>query len=471
MSPEQARGETARRPHRSVRGGHHPVGAAHRAAAVSVEQGAGRAQGRPHVRGAPAARAQSRVVPPSRARVARAARAGSHRAEGAGARAGGPLRDAARSCAPIWRRSWRRRRPTTDATRLANFLHELFADDIAAERAEREALIVKAREWYSAKHAAAPPPPRRTRGRRRPRPLGRAAAAAVAEAGRPARRRRPRRRPIAAPIADRTTRASGSSPCASRASASAIRARRTARRHDADDDPTASLTSRSDGGRSTAVLGTVVGGRYHVRRLCGEGGMGRVYEAEHIDIGKRVALKVLHPALQPDARPRRAVPARGARRLEDRAPQHRRRHRLGHDARRRVLLRDGVPRGDRARRAHRPREARSTSGARCIIGTQICRALQAAHAVNVIHRDLKPENMLILTRDGQTRLRQGARLRHREDGNDSDLKESQGGAAAADPPRAWRWARPSTWRPSRRRASRPIRAPTSTRSAACSTRC
>ena len=44
------------------------------------------------------------------------------------------------------------------------------------------------------------------------------------------------------------------------------------------------------------MLGTVVGGRYHVRKLCGEGGMGRVYEAEHIDIGKRVALKVLHPA-------------------------------------------------------------------------------------------------------------------------------------------------------------------------------
>ena len=40
----------------------------------------------------------------------------------------------------------------------------------------------------------------------------------------------------------------------------------------------------------------MIGGRYYVRRLIGEGGMGRVYEAEHIDIGKRVALKILHPA-------------------------------------------------------------------------------------------------------------------------------------------------------------------------------
>ena len=37
-----------------------------------------------------------------------------------------------------------------------------------------------------------------------------------------------------------------------------------------------------------------VGGRYHIRRLCGEGAMGRVYESQHIDIGRRVAIKVLH---------------------------------------------------------------------------------------------------------------------------------------------------------------------------------
>ena len=63
-----------------------------------------------------------------------------------------------------------------------------------------------------------------------------------------------------------------------------------------DEEETPLTDSQLTGGRSTAVLGTVVGGRYYVRKLCGEGGMGRVYEAEHIDIGKRVALKILHPA-------------------------------------------------------------------------------------------------------------------------------------------------------------------------------
>src|SRR5881392_591443 len=49
--------------------------------------------------------------------------------------------------------------PATDSARLAKFLHELYAEDIAAEAAEREALIVKTREWYAAKLAAPPAAP------------------------------------------------------------------------------------------------------------------------------------------------------------------------------------------------------------------------------------------------------------------------------------------------------------------------
>jgi len=40
--------------------------------------------------------------------------------------------------------------------------------------------------------------------------------------------------------------------------------------------------------------GTVLGGKYLLARLIGEGGMGAVYEARHTVIGRRLAVKFLH---------------------------------------------------------------------------------------------------------------------------------------------------------------------------------
>src|SRR3954451_22366974 len=60
--------------------------------------------------------------------------------------------------------------PATDSKRVASFLNELYSDDIAEERAERETLIAKAREWYSAKPVAPAAAPK-TDGRWRAKPL------------------------------------------------------------------------------------------------------------------------------------------------------------------------------------------------------------------------------------------------------------------------------------------------------------
>ena len=57
--------------------------------------------------------------------------------------------------------------------------------------------------------------------------------------------------------------------------------------------------------RGLLAAGTTLG-KYQIVRLLGEGGMGAVYEGLHIEIGKRVAIKVLQPALAaiPEARAR-----------------------------------------------------------------------------------------------------------------------------------------------------------------------
>ena len=43
------------------------------------------------------------------------------------------------------------------------------------------------------------------------------------------------------------------------------------------------------------MIGRVIGDRYGVTALIGEGGMGEVYEAEHLAMGRLVAVKVLNP--------------------------------------------------------------------------------------------------------------------------------------------------------------------------------
>ena len=42
-------------------------------------------------------------------------------------------------------------------------------------------------------------------------------------------------------------------------------------------------------------IGQVLDSKYRITRLIGAGGMGTIYEAEHILLSRKVAVKIMHP--------------------------------------------------------------------------------------------------------------------------------------------------------------------------------
>ena len=147
------------------------------------------------------------------------------------------------------------------------------------------------------------------------------------------------------------------------------------------------------------LVGETLDGRYRVLRLLGEGGMGRVYEGEHLLIERRVAIKVLREDFT-----RRADVVERFRREAKSAS------RIGHPNIVDVLDFGEAPSGASyfvmellqgedladvlARLSKLPPERA------VLIAFQCCHALAAAHDKGVIHRDMKPENVFLVEREG-----------------------------------------------------------------------
>jgi serine/threonine-protein kinase len=144
-------------------------------------------------------------------------------------------------------------------------------------------------------------------------------------------------------------------------------------------------------------LGCVLGS-YRVLELLGKGGMGYVYRAEHIKLGREVALKLLRG----DYSTRRDAVARF---FQEARTVNRVRHRNIVDVTDFVELDDGTTYIIMELLTGTSLGAWARSGieqARALaVLVQICDGLAAAHQVGVVHRDLKPDNVIIVpTSDG-----------------------------------------------------------------------
>ncbi|MBZ0238612.1 MAG: protein kinase [Deltaproteobacteria bacterium] len=280
--------------------------------------------------------------------------------------------------------------PTTDSSRMSEFIQELFSEDIAADRTEREAMMNNLR-----KRAMTLPPTDELRqildksGDYQAADPGQATSTAATavrspnSVGRRAmdrgdqgidRRQQPGER-----------RAMGKSRQHAGGAMAASAAHQQQQELEPDD--------------SQPIIGHIIDGRYRVVELIGEGGMGKVYLAEHVEIGKRVALKVLHPSYSrmPDLVERFRREARAA-------------SKIGHpnivdvtdsgttaDGSAYFVMEylEGVELGSVIEREGALELARAIR-----IAQQMCRALAGAHAAGIIHRDLKPENVFLTIRDG-----------------------------------------------------------------------
>jgi eukaryotic-like serine/threonine-protein kinase len=147
--------------------------------------------------------------------------------------------------------------------------------------------------------------------------------------------------------------------------------------------------------RAQSLVGSVLEGGYRVERLVGEGGMGAVYEATHLRLGKRVAIKVMARELSANqealARFHREAVITGG--MGDAHIVQVFDFNITPDGEPFLVMEflQGEDLEQRLLRATRLSPEETVS-----IVSQVASALTASHAQAIIHRDLKPANIYLL---------------------------------------------------------------------------
>ncbi|MDB4935328.1 MAG: Serine/threonine-protein kinase pkn3 [Labilithrix sp.] len=140
-------------------------------------------------------------------------------------------------------------------------------------------------------------------------------------------------------------------------------------------------------------IGSVIASKYRLEELLGEGGMGAVFRAKHLTVGKRFAIKLLHASVSdhPDAKRRFTREAQAAARIGH--PAILDVYDLGEDGGSLYMvmaLLEGESLAQRVSRGPLP----ITEAIQYALG--VLEALEAAHGASIIHRDIKPANVFLV---------------------------------------------------------------------------
>jgi eukaryotic-like serine/threonine-protein kinase len=151
---------------------------------------------------------------------------------------------------------------------------------------------------------------------------------------------------------------------------------------------------RAQGGSAMDLVGSIIADRYHVIRKLGEGGMGQVYLAEHVKMGRKSAVKVMNPGMvdNVDAISRFNREAANASKINH--PNVAGIYDFGETPDGLVYLAmefvEGEPLTEIIKaHGHLPPMRASE------ITRQTAEGLSVAHDMGIVHRDLKPDNIMV----------------------------------------------------------------------------
>jgi len=141
------------------------------------------------------------------------------------------------------------------------------------------------------------------------------------------------------------------------------------------------------------LIGRTIADRYFIKELLGVGGMGRVYIAEHVALGRKSAVKVINPSLANSAEAISRFNREAANASRINHPNVAQIYDFGESDGVLYLAMEFIEGEALAATIERlgpipaPRAANITM--------QVADALAAAHQLGIVHRDLKPENIMI----------------------------------------------------------------------------